>query len=76
MKTTSRVPGGKTQSQICYERESFNNPLKLVIACKCGGCEGDLRSDGTNVAGTLGFLICSICKCTYEIEANKEVSGR
>ena len=56
MKTTSRVPGGKTQSQICYERESFNNPLKLVIACKCGGCEGDLRSDGTNVAGTLGFL--------------------
>lgn len=63
----------KTQAQICDEHHGFTNPLKLVIACKCDGCDGELWSDGINATGTIGFLICSTCRCTYEIAANKEV---
>lgn len=62
----------KTQDQICDEQHGFTNPRRLVIACKCGGCEGELHSDGTNVTGTLSFLICTVCRCTYEIAAAKK----
>lgn len=63
----------KTQRQSCDELHGLSNPLQLVIACRCEGCDGDLRSDGINVTGTHGFLICSTCRCAYMIAANKEV---
>lgn len=64
---------GKTQVQICNERHGLSNPLQLVIACKCEGCDGELHSDGINATGTLGFLICTVCQCAYVISAMKEI---
>jgi hypothetical protein len=63
----------KSPSQACAERRGFTNPLQLVIACRCEGCEGELHSDGINATGTLGFLVCTVCRCAYTISATKEV---
>lgn len=60
-------------SQGCEKPHGRANPLKLVIACKCNDCDGDLRSDSINATGTIGVLICSLCGCAYEIGANKEI---
>lgn len=43
----------------------FDSPL--VVKCPCpGSCSGYLVSDGRNSNNTLTFLICSVCKCTYQ----------
>lgn len=63
----------KPQAEVCDERHGLSNPLRLVIACKCEGCDGELHSDGINATGTSGFLICTVCACTYEIPATKEI---
>ena len=61
-----------TQAEKCLEAHGYTNPLKLVIACKCDGCDGELQSDGINSAKTLAFLMCSVCGCTYTIAAHKK----
>lgn len=63
----------KTQAEACSDRHGLSNPLQLVIACKCDGCDGELHSDGINATGTQGFLVCTACGCTYTILATKEI---
>jgi len=65
----------KSQAQVeaCNERRGLNNPLMLVIACKCSGCDGELHADDTNTRGTLCFLVCTTCRCAYTITATKEI---
>jgi hypothetical protein len=61
------------QALACEEHHGATNPLRLVIACKCGGCDGELHSDGISATEKQGFLICTVCRCTYEIGATKEI---
>lgn len=63
----------KTQAEVCNERHGLSNPRCLVIACKCEGCDGEPHSDGINATVTLGFLIYTVCACTYEIPATREI---
>ncbi len=63
----------KSQAEVCNERHGLSNPLRLVIACRCEGCEGELHADGPNTMGTLCFLVCTSCSCAYTITATKEI---
>lgn len=63
----------KSQAEVCDERHGLSNPLVLVIACKCDGCEGELLADGTNTTGKLCFLVCTVCRCAYTIAATREI---
>jgi hypothetical protein len=63
----------KAQAQACDGRHGLSNPLQLVIACKCEGCDGELHADGINTTDTLGFLVCTVCECAYVISATKEI---
>lgn len=38
------------------------------VRCPCGCEKGLLRSDGRNTQGTLTFLMCDACSCTYEAD--------
>jgi hypothetical protein len=57
----------------CRKPHGIDDPLTLVIACKCGGCEGELHSDGIRATATRGFLICTTCGCVYTIGAVEEI---
>lgn len=58
----------------CGAHHGLHNPRKLVIACKCTDCDGELRGYGiSSTQGGPGFLICSMCRCVYEIAANAQV---
>jgi hypothetical protein len=63
----------KSAAEVCSEHHGLSNPLMLVIACKCSGCDGELHCDGINATGALGFLICTACRCVYTIGATKEI---
>ncbi len=45
---------------------------RLAVWCPCVRCTGILRSDGRNGDGTLTFLQCDACGCTYVAEDKKE----
>jgi hypothetical protein len=60
----------KAQRQPCAEQHG--QPLTLVIACRCKGCEGELHNHNINASGTLGFLVCTACNCVYAIAVTQK----
>lgn len=42
------------------------------IQCPCGCESGCLYNDGRNTQGTLTFLLCPVCKCTYRVDDRRE----
>lgn len=66
----------KAQAEACGGRHGLSNPLPLVIACRCVGCEGELHADVINARVTRGYLICSVCRCTYAITASSRVEAK
>ena len=62
----------RAQAEACRDRHGHDDPLKLVIACRCADCEGELHADSISAMGH-GFLICSSCRCAYKISATKAI---
>lgn len=60
----------KTQSEKCHDRYGMTNCPTLDVACKCVGCTGGLKYEGPNVGGTIAFLSCEVCGCTYAVNGH------
>lgn len=59
--------------QLCRESHERSDPQPLCIACRCEGCEGELRADDISAVGNQAILICATCRCAYAIPATKEM---
>lgn len=63
----------KGKAQECSRRHGISDPIQLVIACRCRGCDGELHCDGVVATGVTGLLTCTMCGCAYAIPATKEI---
>ncbi len=52
--------------KIGCRKEDIGIMGPFPVSCPCGCEKGVLRSDGRNKQGTLTFLMCDACSCTYE----------